>query len=320
MKKIVVFVILQLIWTVGSCENLRFTHFGTPIPACADLDVHWNGPSNAFPRTLWIYHLLPSKFTSNTIHTLMEIGSFTDKNRVGSGTNEMRFRSTDGSRTLVVSFPLGVVDYETVVRHNPTNLVNGIPSKQEAVALTKQLLPKLGVKLADIDKKEHSGEPEFHVGDEVITFYVDKTFITNIVERGVGFRRAVDGVAFLSVGTGGDGSIEFGDHAKITKIYLSWRNLERDKAYPTVTRDRIMESIRKGHAVQGYLRSDSPGIDWPTAKSVNISNAWPCYYAGDPLVSSDWLYPFVALDTTVDTGSGDVHVEIDCPIIEEAGK
>jgi hypothetical protein len=38
---------------------------------------------------------------------------------------------------------------------------------------------------------------------------------------------------------------------------------------------------------------------------------------GDRFAPSDWLYPFAALETTVDTGRGNVDVEIDCPIIDE---
>ncbi|HUD46189.1 MAG TPA: hypothetical protein VMR33_05135 [Candidatus Baltobacteraceae bacterium] len=320
MKAAGVCILLQVLCAAGYSENLRFKQFGTPIPARADLDVRWNGPSNAFPAKLWIYHLLPAKFSAETIGTLTELGSFTDKDRTDSGATEMRFRSADKARSLYISFPLGVIDYEGVPKYNPTNLVEDIPSKETAVDLTRQLLPKLGVRLSDIDKEENSPEPAFHVGDSAITFFVNGTFVSNIVERRVGFRRAVDGASFLSAGSGGDGDVKFGDHGKIVQIYISWRGLDRDKSCPTVTLDKIVESIRKGQAVQGLLPSDAPGIDWPKVKSITIKKAWPCYYAGNPLAPSDWLYPFAALSTTVDTGRRNVDVEIDCPIIEEAGE
>jgi hypothetical protein len=66
--------------------------------------------------------------------------------------------------------------------------------------------------------------------------------------------------------------------------------------------------------VQGFSLGD---IDWPTVKSVKIKKAVPMYYAGNRLAPSDWLYPFAALWTTVDTGNETINVEIDCPIVDE---
>jgi hypothetical protein len=218
---------------------------------------------------------------------------------------------------LVISFPLGAIEYDVTTRYGPTNLAEEVPDSRQVLKLTKRLLPKLGIALSDLDKKEDGSGPEFHVLNSETEYYVNHTTITNIQERGVSFRRAVDGASFLGAGTGGNGNIWFGDHGKIIKIDLSWRNLERHQSYPTVTVEAMINSIREGKAVQGWLRADSIGIDWPTVKSVTIKGTWPCYDAGDPLNRSDWLHPFAALSTTVDTGRGNVEVEIDCPIIDE---
>jgi hypothetical protein len=320
MKFTIICVLIQALCTVCFSENLRFKQFGTPIPARADLDVEWNAGSNAFPPKAWVYHLRPTKFSSNTIPTLLKIGSFTNKDRTDRSTNEIRFKSLDSSRRLFVSFTDGVIDYEVTTHYGPTNLARDVPDRSEVLDLTKELLPQLGVNLSDIDKEGHNSEPRLGVSQPLTEYYVNHTFITNTEWRRANFRRTVDGIAFLSAGTGGDGEVRFGEHGKIIKIYLSWRNMEREKSYVTVRPETIMKSIRKGQAVQGYLPDDSPGIDWPTVKSVTIKNAWPCYYAGNPLAPSDWLYPFAALSTTVDTGHGNVDVEIDCPIIEETGE
>jgi hypothetical protein len=319
MKFAITCFLLQALCAVGSSENLRFKQFGTPIPARDDLDVRWNAHSNAFPHELWLYRLLPMQFSPNTISELMGIGSFSAKERTDHGTNEMLFRTPDNSRRLVITFSTGVIDYEATTHYTPTNLAKDVPDRSEVMALTKQLLPNLGIKLSDLDKN-NTGEPELRFIEPKTMYYVDHVFITNTEWRGICFRRAVDGVAFLSVGTGGDGEVRFGERGKIIKLYLSWRNLERHKSYPTLARETIIQSIRQGHAMQGYLPGNSPGIDWTSAKSVTIKEAWPRYYAGNPLGASDWLYPFAALSTTVDTGHRNVDVEIDCPIIEEAGE
>ncbi len=317
MNKAIVFVLLQTIWTTGFAESLRFKEFGTPIPARADLDVRWNAPAKAFPPSLWVYHLLPVEFSPAVISNLMVIGSFTEKDRINAGPDGIRFRSSDKTRRLSISCSLGAIAYDVDTHYGPTNLAEKVPDGQEAVRLTKNLLPKLGLKLSDIDKKDDGPGAAFHVLDSETVYFVNHTFITNIQRRSVCFRRAVDGLSFLGAGTGGNGKITFGDYGKIINIDLSWRNLQRSKSYATVTPDTIMNAIRKGKAVQGWLLANSPGIDWPVVKSVTIKGAWPCYDAGNPLHRSDWLYPFVALDTTVDTGQININVEIDCPIIDE---
>ena len=79
----------------------------------------------------------------------------------------------------------------------------------------------------------------------------------------------------------------------------------------------LIKWIREGKAVHGMVRMDGEPINWKTAKSLTINQAELCYYAGDPFSPSDWLMPFAALWTSVDTGHGSVDVEIDCPVIDE---
>jgi len=229
----------------------------------------------------------------------------------------LEFKSMDGTRRLRISYVMGMINYEAKIPFSPTNLVKGLPTEQNAIVLMKNLLPKIGVNLADLDKKTNKSEPDFHVSDSEWMTFVKPITITNTEWRGVSFRRAVDGISFSSIGTGGDGDIRFGDHGKIIKIDLSWRDMEREKLYLTLAPAMVIESLREGKAVQGLLMMNSRGIDWRTVKSVTVNQAWPCYYAGDRIQPSDSLEPFAVLDTVVDTGYGNVRVEIDCPIIDE---
>ena len=230
----------------------------------------------------------------------------------------MVFKTTDNSRHLRLSFLEGTVDYEATMDYSHAYLVKDVPNEKQAVNLTKKILPELCISLSDLDKKENANKPGISSGVSQVTYFVNHQAITNTFSRGVSFRRAVDGFSFISVGTGGDGDIRFGDHGKIAKIDLSWRNMERTKSYPTLSPEMMIKSLRDGKAVQGYLSMNSRGIDWRTAKIVTVNQARPCYYAGDSLRQhSDWLEPFACLDTVVDTGHGNIRVEIDCPIIDE---
>lgn len=316
MKRAILFILFSTVCAACFAENVRFKLFGTPIPARADLDVRWNVPSNAFPPKIWVYHLFPRKLSPQILSNLMTICSFTDRDRTGKG-DPLEIKSLDGTRRLWISYHLGAIYYEAKVSFNPTNMVKGLPSEKKAINLTKKILPKLGVVLSDIDKKDNSSEPDFHVGDSEWITFVKPITITNTEWRGVGFRRVVDGVSFLGAGTGGDGSISFADHDKIIKIDLSWRNMERDKSYQTVPPEMMIQSLREGKAVQGMLPMNSSGINWQSVKSVTVNQARPCYYAGNRLHPSNWLEPFAVLDTLVDTGRENIRVEIDCPIIDE---
>ncbi len=315
MRKAVFLILLQAMCWTGFAENPRLTHYGTPIPARTNLEVRWNAPANPFLPEVWIYHLLPRTLSPQIISNLMTLCSFTDKDKTGKG-EPLEFKSSDGTRRLWISYPLGTIYYEVTLNFNPTNLTKGLPIKEKAIKLTKRILPQLGVSLSDIDKKSNSSEPDFRVRDSETMFFVNNKFITNVDWRGVGFRRAVDGATFLSAGTGGDGDVRFGDHGKIIKINLSWQNMERVKSYPTFSPDTVIKLLREGKAIQGMIPMNLGGIDWPTVKSVTVNQAWICYYAGDPLTRSQWAYPFAALGTAVDTGREIVNVEIDCPIID----
>jgi hypothetical protein len=317
MKRIILFVFLQMIWMTGFAENLRFKEFGTHIPAHADLDVRWDAPINALPPKIWVYQLLPRTLSPQIMSNLMTACSFTDKDKTEHG-NGLFFNSPNGSRHLRVTSSLGIIDYQTARRRSPTNLVEDVPTERQARKLMTKLLPNLGISLSELSKEENSTKPEMIVYDGGVTYFVDHKSITNTELRGVRFSRAVDGISFAGAGTGGDGDIEFGDHGRISKILLTWRNMQRDKLYPTVTAEMMIKSLREGKAVQGFILESLGDIDWPTVKSVTIKKAFPRYYAGGGrLAPSDWLYPFAALWTTVDTGHGNINVEIDCPIIDE---
>ena len=318
MKKLILFLLFQIICATAFSENPRWKEFGWSIPAHADLDVRWNAPTNKMPASIWIYHLLPRKLSPQIISNLMTVCSFTEKDKTENG-DLLIFNSPDGSRHLRVSWPWGIIDYQTKHQVSPTNLIEGVPSKRRAIKLTKAILPKLGIELSDIEKKENSSEPQLNVGFSEITYFINHKAIKNLESHNVGFRRVVDGMPFFGAGgTGGDGEIEFGDHGKISRILITWRNMERENSYPTVSAEMMVKSIREGKAVQGYLPGNVGDIDWSRVKSVTIKKVSPCYDSGGGrFAPSDWLYPFAALDATVDTGHGNIDVEIDCPIIDE---
>lgn len=301
----------------GFSQNLRFTEpFTTHIPARADLDVRWNAPTNKIPASIWVYHLLPRPLSGQAMSNLLAACCFTGKDETDHG-NESDFKSSDGLRTLRVLSPWGVIEYRTTLSRSLTNLVKDVPGNRQALKLARKFLSELDIKLSDIGKKENGSNLGFQVFEWGATYFVNRKAIHNTESREVRFGRAVDGISFISVETGGNGEIHFGSHGKISEIYIAWRNMERDKLYPTVTPEMMVQSIREGKAIQGMIPDSAGGIDWRTVKSVTIKEAKPLYFAGgDPFAPSDWLQPYAALWTSVDTGNGNIDIEIDCPIID----
>ncbi len=244
---------------------------------------------------------------------------FTPKQLTRHDTNWMVFEATRDSRRLGILFPLGSIEYETRETYSPTNLVRGVPTEAEVLQMATNILRKLGVGVLEIEKKQGSEEPDIHVFDSRMMFFVNRAVITNLIYRGIRFRRSVDGAPFVGNGTGGNGDIRFGDHGKVCYISLSWRNLQRYRTYPTASPETVTKWIRQGKAVQNMIPMDAEPINWSTVKSVTVTAAKVCYDAGSPFEPSDCLMPFVALRATVDRGDGTIDVEIDCPIIDETG-
>ncbi len=312
MSRTVVFLLVILPWTAGFSQSLSFK-FGTPFQR-ADLDVRWGAPTNTLPSHVWIYRLLPNKFRSQAIDYLLSLGPFTYKDRVRSNANEMLFEKPAILPNLFVSYRLGQIRYQTPTR-SFTNLAQHVPGIVQLPELTRAFLNRLNIDVSEITKKA-DGSPNFGFWEPSTEYAVNDRLITNVEYRAVDFRRAVDGAPWVGGDTGGDGQIQFGDYGKPTRIWLSWRSLQRYKQYPSVKSDVIINWIHRGRAVQNMIPMDAEPINWGTVKSLTITRAKLCYYAGGPFAPSDWLMPFVALWATVDRGHGTIEVEIDCPIID----
>lgn len=279
MNKIIILFLVQAFCAAGFAENLRFTEpFATHIPTRADLDVRWNAPTNKIPSSIWAYHLLPRKLSPQAMSNLLAACSFTSKDGTNYGV-ELDFKSSDGRRKLRIFPPWGVIEYRTPLSRSLTNLVKDVPSNRQALKLAKKFLSEMDINLSDIGKNEKGSSLGFQVFEWGATYFVNRKAIHNTESREVRFGRAVDGISFISVETGGNGEIHFGSHGKISEIYITWRNMERDKLHPTVTPEMMVKSIREGKAIQGMVPDAVGSIDWPTVKSVTIKEAKPLYFA-----------------------------------------
>ena len=142
---------------------------------------------------------------------------------------------------------------------------------------------------------------------------MNSVLVSNIPQRSVFFRRALDSGAFLGNDEGGNCWIYFGSHKAISKIALKWPTIEHYKSFPTADFKTLTKWIREGKARHGFISMNVGEIDWKNLKSMTVTKVEICYLTG-----KNFVYPIASLWTTVDTGYGDIDIEIDCPIFDEA--
>jgi hypothetical protein len=314
-KKIFFFLLLQTLWATGFSQSLSLARLGETFQR-TNLVVRWDAPTNTLPPAVWIYRVLPKTFPPEAVSNLVAQCGFARKDKKFSNADQTVYKNADKFPSKQLGISHGGIVYITVSHYGPTNLARDVPTMIQMPELTTNFLSKLGINVSDIEKNAE-GAPNFHFWEPFKEYFMPDKIVTNIEFRAVGFSRAVDGATVIGAGIVGDGEIYFGEHGNPTHIDLSWRDLERTKSYVTATPEIVIKWIRNGKAVQGGIPMDLPPIDWPTVKSLTVKKADLCYYAGDSMVPSAWLMPLLSLWTTVDTGHGNVDVEIDCPIIDE---
>lgn len=291
----------------GFSESLPLQRMGTSFSS-PSLDVRWSAPTNALPSEVWIYRRIPTPFSQTAISNLMTECSITDNDRIESSTNQLAFKTADGSRRLSISFAEGRIDYEAETHYGATNLTKEVPAMSQMPELTTNFLKNIGINFSEIEQNE-KGELSFNFSEPLTLYYLNQTAITNVEWRAVRFRRTLDGAAFV----GSNCEIDFGEYGKVSKISFPWQGVERYKSCKVADTAKISSWIQSGKAVQGRIPWDAASINWKTVKSMTVGKVKICYQGTDSFV-----YPMLALWTTLDTGSGNVDVEIDCPIIEEA--
>jgi hypothetical protein len=309
MKKLVAFLIVQAfgcVITFGA--NPRWQVCGTPMPPQPNLNVRWQCLTNEVPPVVWVYRVLPNRFSRQVLSNLASLCSAEGNKE--ENTNGVTWQSAEGSRKLSVSFASGAIRYETAERiYGPTNLSVGVPTMNQMPELATNVLVKLGIPLSDVT--DYRGASKFHLSEQETLYFVGNTTVTNTRYRAFSFVRSVEEI---SISNGDGGGIHFGEHGMVSEMSISWHHLERIKSFPTYSAETVVRLLREGRAFQGLVPGNVSGLYWPSVKAVTITRAKPWYCSG----KSDLLYPFLALTATIETDEGKFSMEIDSPMIDEA--
>jgi len=325
MNKLILLFLFWMIETAGFSQSLPFPNQGAILQR-TNLDVRWKAPKHPWPKTLWTYQMVPTKFPPTLVSNLMSLADFTEKDRWGSiSTNGVAYYNV--KNRLMVSDAEGEIDFERELgKYGPTNLAEDVPGTNRLFQLATNFLLKLGINYSEIPKTK-KGQLQINCSEPSHTeYFVDDRIITNVAFRCASFGRLIDGVECDSIV--GSCTLYFGEHSQIRGIRLFWRNVERDKLYSAATPDQIVRWIREGKAVlpqEFYVgMGNTMPIDWSSVKKVTIKKAtayyWGEFFLGErehrPILPSP-VVPCAALQATVDTGATNIDVRIICPVIDE---
>jgi hypothetical protein len=290
--------------------------------------IHWVAPTNQLCAALWTYKVTPQHFKIVAVSNLITMGSFTMQDeqhghRVISSSNEdtLFFFSKERVCNLTVVPPQGRIEYwdgYAAANHwDKTNhfneLVDGLPSEVQTVELGLKLLKQFGINRTDLAQKSDGHLITF--GETKTRSYFDRRtqkYIDNeILTRGIFLNRQIDGVAFAGIGLGGGCEIEFGNHGKIARFNLIWRDLQPYEHYKLASRDEIAQLINDGKAVLTHKNMVNPN----DVKTVTITEISPLYMGASENESQDFVYPFAKLEATAETGYTNIDIELYCPIL-----
>jgi hypothetical protein len=313
----------------GFSQNLPFDTSEAIHIQRTNLTVRWKASKHPWPGTLWTYKVVPTRFSPSVISNLLALEPFAGQQKRDYGDNGFLIGNLNGSPpNLRVSFVAGEIEYNGSERHySATNLSWDVPGTNRLFQLTTNFLPKLGISLSDVARREN-GQPKigWYASDHTEYLTANGT-VTNVEYRTVWVSRALDGVEYPGPDT--DCRISFGEHAKVVKIWMHWHSVEREKQYAAATPENVAQWIREGRAIQRPIVTTSGGpittVDWSTVKSLTITKATANYFgnsmdlqmARKPL-SSSRVRPDAWLSGIVDTGKEKINIEIICPVIDES--
>jgi hypothetical protein len=303
-----VFALLCAIGMAASADGGTFAPESPP-----PLRIVWAVPTNVWPPDkIWSYKVVPQQFSAAVLSNLTAIGSFTAKDKLklyeellGIDTNALFF-GVPGQKSLEILPTLGYIKYHdesararftSAVKDTPEP-VAGVPDEQEAVRLGLQYLRLLGINRDDIARKPSSPDLDIHwsLGTRDWVDPQTKQDIRETNSYGVFFTRQIDGIA----GSGfGDVFINFGDHARVCDLEVSWRNLQPDALLGNfVTSEQVVQSIRSGQTRLPKFED----LPLSQIKTLTITNATPRYsrMPGDEPMA--FVVPALQLGAFIDDG------------------
>jgi hypothetical protein len=316
-----IFIATCYVCVTALAEDVPFHRLGYAFTQ-SNINVVWKASTRNLPRAVWTYQAVPSDVSSTVISNLVALGGFTARDRKETPNNPhlISYANATKKKWLLINPAWAFVDYGDPDA-NDFHITNGVPDRRQAFKMAGVWLSKLGIDDRQLFPNPNGAGVKFYGGPDTVWLYPrggGPAYATNIHAYGVIFYRALDGIEFSGGCARGGGQIDFGHHAGISKILVSWRNYQRDKLYPTTTRKGLLEEIRNGKAV--WYSTNADWIDWPSVRKITITKITPYYYSeayDENDKPQNAAYPFAEMEAVAYTGTTNLAFNFDCPIIDE---
>ncbi len=277
----------------------------------ADIRIIWAVPTNVWPvDKIWTYKVVPQDFCDAVISNAMAIGSFTMKDKAHFSAEELAidknalfFKNKDESKWLTIVPAWGYIEYYdqnadakmvSAVQGVPESVV-GVPDLPEATQIALKYARLLGIDVSLLARKPNTNNFDLHwiVETRGWTNPRTKKLIKEINDFGVSFDRCIDG---FPVSGFGDFEVYFGNNAKVSRLTISWRNLQPYELRGNlISPEQVVKSIEDGQTRLPRL----PEQFMDGIKTVTITNAIPRYNRKPADEPMDFVIPGLQLDAII---------------------
>jgi hypothetical protein len=190
-----------------------------------------------------------------------------------------------------------------------------VPGEEQALELAIRLLPKLGIKEADLARKPYSQNLAYLLTAKTNGRFdkAQKKAVEEVAARGVVLFRQVNGISFSGPSDCAGLRVEFGNNAQIKELVVTWRNLKAEKPETVASRAEIVQAIRQGQSV---IRLPEGFGNAPALKTLIITEVRPYYFGMSGTEPQKTVLPYAMLVATADIGITNFPVSLNCPILK----
>jgi hypothetical protein len=308
----------------------RQSHANESVGNEPNVKIVWAAPTNVWPMAaIWSYKAMPQHFSDAVVSNAMAIGSFTwsDERKLPAEAltidgKAVCFANKEKTRWLEILPTLGYIKYYdqdaeakavSAIKDVPEP-VAGVPDLAEATRLALNYAISLGIDPSQLAKKQGTDEFDRHweITRRQWTDQKTQKDMNEIQGFGVDFTRSIGGIEMSGFG---DFHVEFGNHAKVHELEMSWRNFRRyQRLRNLITPDEIVQGIRDGEIPLPRL------VDLNEAKALTITNAAPRYSRRRGDEPMDVSMPALQMDAVVDNGKTNIPVWFQSGIFRRSGR
>jgi hypothetical protein len=275
-------------------------------------EVVWKAPSNGVPTTARIFHVVPTRYSPETISNLLWLGGLAEKNKIRptqdgvfAGKGVLTYGDEERTRHLDIIPSEGTVALTRVgVIVAPTKeAVKGVPGTNEAVHAAFDLLPMLGISKSEV-ATNIPGKPIPYTFLDQTAFHKNKAtgkVESNVVSRGVSLCRQIDGIPVW-----GDAGVFalFGNEGKIANVTATWRSIQPRGVCQIPTAAEFVARIKSGASLIRKNQIRAP------FKKLTIDRVELFYWESDGSEHQSSIYPFAVLEAATDQQGENAQVQL----------